>query len=84
MSVETKVAAAIAACFLAVSVGVVTQANGAATAGAPDNYELASSPRVHANMIPQEYDGLIPDRGRLGTGPAQNVPVNSGHGVPGL
>ncbi|MGE5209028.1 MAG: hypothetical protein ACM3KL_06830 [Alphaproteobacteria bacterium] len=84
LSVETKVAALIAVGFLAVGVGVVAQTDGAATASTSDNYELTSNPRVHTDMISQEYDGLIPDRSRSGTGPPQAAPVSVVDGVPGL
>jgi hypothetical protein len=68
LSIEAKVASVVAAGFLAVTVGVVAQVNGAATIGQPDNYRLTSNPGVNRYLIRQEYDSSIVNRTRSGTG----------------
>jgi hypothetical protein len=53
LSIETKVASVVAAGFLAVTVGVVAQANGP---GAADNYGLTSRPDINTYMIQKRLD----------------------------
>jgi hypothetical protein len=58
LSIEAKVASTVAAGFLAVTVGVVAQANGAAAAGASDGYGLMNIPAVNTHIVQQKYDSL--------------------------
>lgn len=71
LSIETKVASVVAAGFLAVTVGVVAQANAPATAGGADNYGLTSNPSVNRYMTQQEYDSSTVDRTRPGSSPVK-------------
>jgi len=57
LSVEMKVAAAVAAGFLAVTVGVVAQGNTAAQAGSPNGSNLTIAPGLHSYPNLQKYNG---------------------------
>ena len=60
LSVETKVAAAIAASFVALTFGVVAQENNEGqTSRSQDNSII---PRELSNAIPSELDGSFSDR----------------------
>lgn len=61
LSIETKVASVVAAGFLAVTVGVVAQENGAAAAGGNGNHRLTN------NMIQQGYDRSLLNHTGSGT-----------------
>jgi hypothetical protein len=67
LSIEAKVASVVAAAFLAVTVGVVAQANGAAESGGADNYGVTSNPGVNTYRVQQEYDSSVLDRTRSRT-----------------
>jgi hypothetical protein len=69
LSIETKVASVVAAGFLAVTIGVVTQANGAARTGEPDKHRLTNNPNVNAYMIQQRYDASLLNRTGSRTSP---------------
>jgi hypothetical protein len=55
LSVETKVAAAVAAAFTALTVGVIAQGNGDESAG-PNRYQ----PENEAQLLQQAYHASLP------------------------
>lgn len=60
LSVETKVAAAIAAAFIAVTAFAIAQSDEGQT-GVPDGYSPTNNPKVNTYSTQQEYSsGLQP------------------------
>jgi hypothetical protein len=53
LSVETKVAAAVAAGFIALTAGTIALGRSGDQAGGPNDYGLTNSPGVNANMSQQ-------------------------------
>ncbi len=61
LSVETEVAAAIAAGFIALTVIAITQGNSEGQTGVPDGYGPTNNPRINTHISQQESDsGLQP------------------------
>ena len=56
LSVEAKVAAAVAAGFLAVTVGVVAQGNSADQTGVPNESTMLIESGVHSYVKAQEFN----------------------------
>jgi hypothetical protein len=55
ISVEAKVAAAVAIGFVALTVGAVARENGAGQTGGANSYGPTNSPGVNSNMSQQAY-----------------------------
>lgn len=55
-SVEAKVAAAVGAVFMALTVGVIAQSHSEGQTGGPGNYGPTNNSRVNTHMSQQEYD----------------------------
>jgi hypothetical protein len=53
LSMEAKVAAAVAAGFIALTLGAIAQGNGGDQTGEPDGYGLADNPRVNTYISEQ-------------------------------
>jgi hypothetical protein len=53
LSIEAKVAAAVAASFVALTLGAIAQGNGGTQSGEPDSYGLADNPRINTNVSQQ-------------------------------
>jgi hypothetical protein len=62
VSVETKVAAAVAAGFIALTVGAIGQGRSGGQAGGPNNYGPTNNPAVNTNMSQQGYNNSLPGR----------------------
>jgi hypothetical protein len=60
LSVEAKVAASIAAGFVALTVGVIAQGNSGDQSAGPNGYGPANNPEVSINMSQQGYNSLTP------------------------
>jgi hypothetical protein len=58
LSVEAKVAAAIGAAFVALTVGVIAQGQGnnEGQAGSPNGYGSGSNPGINTEMSQQDYN----------------------------
>ena len=61
-SIETKVAAAVAAGFLAVTVGALAQGRSGAQTGGPNSYGPTNNPGVNSHMSQQGYNSSLPGR----------------------
>jgi|GEM_PF-2960118 len=57
LSIETKVASVVAAGFLAVTIGVVAQADGVSGIGESDNGRLMKDSSASSYTMQHEYDG---------------------------
>ena len=53
LSIEAKVAAAVAAAFIALTLGAIAQGNSGDQTREPDSYGLADSPRVYTYVSPE-------------------------------
>jgi hypothetical protein len=62
LSAEAKVAAAVTAGFMALTVGTITQGTRDSRAGEPNGYTPTNNPGVNAKIIQQGYDTVVPDR----------------------
>jgi len=60
LSVEAKVAAAVAAGFVCLTVGAIAQAGSGAQTGGPNNYSSIDNPSVNTHMSEQTYNGALP------------------------
>ena len=56
VSIEAKVAAAVAAGFIALTLGAIAQGNSGDQTGKPDGYGLVDSPRVNTYMSREEIE----------------------------
>jgi hypothetical protein len=56
LSVETKVAAAVAAAFLALTMGAIARGNGAGQTDGYDGYGSVNNPKVNTHMNEQGYN----------------------------
>jgi len=54
LSIEAKVAAAVAAGFIALTLGAIAQGNGGNQTGEPSGYGLADNPRISTYMGQEE------------------------------
>jgi len=54
LSIEAKVAAAVAAAFIALTLGAIAQGNSGDQAGAPNVYGLADNPRLNTYISQEE------------------------------
>jgi hypothetical protein len=59
LSVETKVGAAVAAGFIALTLGAVAQGNWEGQTGEPNGYGPTSNPRVNTYISQQAYDSSL-------------------------
>jgi hypothetical protein len=57
LTVEAKVAASIAAGFVALTVGVIAQGNSGDHSAGPNGYRSTNNPEVSTNMSHQGHDG---------------------------
>jgi hypothetical protein len=62
LSVEAKVAAAITAGFICVTVGAIAQAGSGGQTDLPNNYSSIDNPGVNNHMSEQTYNALLPPR----------------------
>jgi len=62
LSVEMKVAAAVAVGFVAWTLGAIAQGNSSGQSGGPNGYDPASNPRVNTYMSQQRYYSSLPGR----------------------
>jgi CO dehydrogenase/acetyl-CoA synthase gamma subunit (corrinoid Fe-S protein) len=56
LSIEAKVAAAVAAAFIALTLGAIAQGNSRDQTGAPNGYGLADSPRINTYISQEEIE----------------------------
>jgi hypothetical protein len=56
LSIEAKVAAAVAAGFIALTLGAIAQGNSGDQIGEPHGYGLADSPRISAYISQEETE----------------------------
>ena len=61
VSVEAKVAAAVTAGFMALTVGTITQGTSDSRAGQPNGYSSTHKQEGKSNVIPQGYDSFVPN-----------------------
>jgi hypothetical protein len=54
LSIEAKVAAAVAAGFIALTLGAIAQGNSGDQTGEPNGYGLADNPRINTYIIQEE------------------------------
>jgi hypothetical protein len=59
LSVETKVGAAVAAGFIALTLGAVAQGNWGGQTGEPNSYGPTNKPRVNTYISQQRYEGSL-------------------------
>jgi hypothetical protein len=59
LSVEAKVAAAIATAFVALTVGAIAQGNAAGQIGSPDGYGSVNAPGFNTQMKEQGYNSSL-------------------------
>lgn len=62
LSVEAKVAASVAAGFLALTVGAMTQGNSGGQSAAPNEYAPMHSPAVNTYLSQHGYDSSLASR----------------------
>jgi hypothetical protein len=62
LSVEAKVAAAVAASFVALTVGTIAKGTSDNQAREPNGYGPTNNPRVNTNAIEQADDRFLSDR----------------------
>jgi hypothetical protein len=54
LSIEAKVAAAVAASFVALTLGAIAQGNSGSQTGEPGGYNLTDNPRINTYVSQQE------------------------------
>ena len=59
LSVETQVGTAVAAAFIAMTVGAIAQGNSEGKMGVPDAYGLRNNPRINTEITKQEYNSAL-------------------------
>ena len=62
LSVEAKVAAAVAAGFIALTVGAIAQGRSEGQTGGPNNYRPMNNPGVNTHINLQGYNSSLPGR----------------------
>jgi hypothetical protein len=62
LSVEAKVAAFVAAGFVALSVGVIAQANGEDQSADPTGHGVRNNPEISTHMSLNGYNNSLADR----------------------
>jgi hypothetical protein len=62
LSVETKVAASVAAGFVALTFGVIAQGNSEDQSAGPNGYGPTNNPAVETYLRPHGYDGSLAGR----------------------
>jgi hypothetical protein len=62
LSVETKVAAAVAAGFAALTFGAIAQEKSGNQTGEPNGYGPTNNPGVNTRITQQAYNSLLPAR----------------------
>jgi hypothetical protein len=62
LSIEAKVAAAVAAGFIALTAGTIALGRGGGQAGGPNDYGLMNNPGVNTNMSPQGLNSAFAGR----------------------
>src|SRR5262245_16572611 len=62
ISVEMKVAAAIRAVFMALTLGAIAQSRSGSQTGGPNGYEPTNDPAVNTYMSQQGYNRSLPGR----------------------
>ena len=62
LSVETEVAAAIGAVFMALTLGAIAQGRSGGQTGSPNSYEPTSNPETNIHITQEGYDSLLPGR----------------------
>jgi hypothetical protein len=62
LSVEAKVAAAIATAFVGLTMGAIARGNGAGQTDGSDGYGPVNNPGVKRPMNEQGYNGSLPGR----------------------
>lgn len=79
LSVETKVAAAVAAGFIALTAGAIGQAGSGDQTGGPNNYNPTNNPGVNTHMSQPGDNSSLPGR----TNAEENMQRVSDQGVTG-
>ena len=59
LSVETQVAAAVAAAFIAMSAIAIAQGTSAGQMGVPDGYGPRNNPRINTEITEQHYNSAL-------------------------
>jgi hypothetical protein len=59
LSVEAKVAASVAACFVALGVGVIAQGNSADLSAGPNSYGPTNNPEVSTHVSQPGHDSSL-------------------------
>jgi hypothetical protein len=62
LSVETKVAGAVAAGFVALTAGAIAQGHSGGHTGGPNGYGPTNNPGVNTHMSQQGYNSSLPGR----------------------
>jgi hypothetical protein len=62
LSVEAKVAASVAAGFVALTVGVIAQGDSGDQSAGPDGYGSTNNPEVRTHMSQHGYDSSLAGR----------------------
>jgi hypothetical protein len=62
LSVEAKVAAAVAAAFIALTAGAIGQAGSGNQTGGPNKYNPTNNPGVNTHMSQPAYNSSLPGR----------------------
>ena len=62
LSIEARVAAAVATAFVALTVGVIAQTNSASQTGGPNGYGPTSNPGANTHMSQQGYNSSLSGR----------------------
>jgi hypothetical protein len=62
LSIEAKVAAAVAAGFIALTLGAIAQGDGGDQTGGPSGHGPADSPRINTYISQQEMESPLPSR----------------------
>src|SRR5205823_14807112 len=62
ISVEMKVAAAVGAVFMALTLGAIAQGRSGSQTGSPNSYEPTNDPGVNTYMSRQGYNSSLPGR----------------------
>jgi hypothetical protein len=61
LSVEAKVAASVAAGFVALTVGVIAQGNSGDQSAGPNGFGATNNPKVNTYMSQEGSNSLLPD-----------------------
>ena len=66
LSIEAKVAAAVAAGFIALTTGAIVQGSSGDQTGGPNNYNPTNNPGVNTHMSQPAYNSSLPGRTNAG------------------